>query len=85
MSDKPAIPNPSTTQSGILPRPILEPEDRHEAPPTHTPTTELTNSAVVDEVTPVITEGKDNTAQRDRDKAEGNEPRRDEQPQRSGA
>lgn len=61
---------PDTSQSGVLPRPVLEPEVRQESPPP-SPATRQDSAGALNSGTPVITEGRDGSAQRDQDSAKG--------------
>jgi len=60
----------ATTQSGVLPRPVLEPHDQHESPPP-SPASRQNNAGAVNSSAPVVTEGQDRSAQRDHDSDKG--------------
>lgn len=55
----------AATKSGLIPRPVFEPEIRHEPTITMTPHTEDDGGATG--TMPVITEGEDKSAERDQD------------------
>lgn len=69
MSERTRTNTPASSQSGVLPRPVLEPEDRHESPPP-SPTARQDTGAF-NSSAPVVTEGQDRSAERDQDSDKG--------------
>lgn len=62
----------AASKSGIMPRPILEPEARHEAPvPSAIPAARSDHAAATG-LYPIVVEPEDGAAQRDRDDLSGN-------------
>jgi len=71
MSDKPKAPKQvSITESGLIPRSDLEPNTNKE-PPRPTTLPEFRDIGATTGIMPVITEGDDNSAERDDDSADG--------------
>ncbi len=69
MPDKSTTQNESVSKSGVLRRPNFEPETHHEKPrPTTLP--EFRDEGSTTGLMPVITEGEDNSAERDDDEGQ---------------
>lgn len=67
MADKPKTTEKVTTKSGVLPRPILEPEARKE-PPRPTTLPQYRDEGATTGAMPTVTEGEDPSAERDEDR-----------------
>lgn len=61
----------AASKSGIMPRPILEPEARYEAPGPSAAPAARNDHAAVTGLYPIVAEPEDGTAQRDRDDISG--------------
>ena len=72
MSDKPRTTPSSISESGIMPRPVTEPDRRREGP--HRPqwADQRDKEKGTTGTVPVVTEGEDKSAERDEDDAGGN-------------
>ncbi|GAB4527425.1 MAG: hypothetical protein OHK0046_45230 [Anaerolineae bacterium] len=66
MADKKTNTKDVTTQSGILPRPSLEPKILYETPPP-TSLPEMRDEGATTGAMPIVLEGEDRSAQRDDD------------------
>ncbi len=71
MSDKPSVrPGRDPSKSGIMPRPVLEPEDRREPPlPQNVPEIDDQDKTTTTGRLPIVTEGEDHSAEREHDPA----------------
>lgn len=61
----------ASSKSGVIPRPVVEPETRREAPPPETLPEADENASATTGVLPVVSEGEDQSAERDDDNASG--------------
>jgi hypothetical protein len=61
-----------SSKSGVLPRPVLEPENRHEPPVPPTTLPELKDSGATTGTMPAVREGHDSSAVGDVDRINGN-------------